>query len=106
MKVQYSNNKERNDRVNKIITKYKARRWHFPLKLRTYPAWMKGRIQSFNHIAFQILQRLEPKMFWTREENGVSTPHVLCMSSFAQTQAKHAERDFYQSMPLYPLLEA
>ena len=92
--VQFSNNKERNDRLNKLIKKSKARRWHFPRKLRTYPTWIKGRIQAFNDISFQCLQRSEPKMFETREENGVSSPHVLRMISYAHTQGNHAKRDF------------
>ena len=33
-------------------------------------------------------------MFGTREENWVSTTHVLSMRSYAHTQAKHAKRDF------------
>ena len=88
-KVQYSNNKERNDRVNKVITKCKAWRWNFPWKLRTYPTWMKRRIQDFNNIAFQIIKRPEPKIFGTRKENGVSTPYLLSMRSYAHTQEKH-----------------
>ena len=94
MKVQYSNNKEGNDRVKKLITKSKARRWHCPRKLRTYPTWMKGRSQEFNGIAFQTLQRMKPKMFRTMEENGVITPHILSMRSHSHTQAKHAKKDF------------
>ena len=30
-----------------------------------------------------------------REENGVSTPHILSMRSYAHTQSKHAKRDFF-----------
>ena len=90
-----SNNKERNDRVNKRITESKARRLHCPRKLSTYRTWMKERIKAFNDIAFQTLQRPEPKMFGTREGNGVSTPHVLSIRSYAHTQAKHAKRDFF-----------
>ena len=52
---------------------------------------MKGRIQAFNNIAFQTLQRPEPKMFGKREENGVSTLHVLCMRPHAHIQAKRAK---------------
>ena len=33
-------------------------------------------------------------MFGTREENGVSTPHVPSVRSYAHTQAKHAKIDF------------
>ena len=75
-----------------------------PSKVEDYPTWMKGRIQAFNNIAFQTLQRPEPKMFGTREENGVSTPHVISMRSYARTQEKHAKKDFYQSMLFYPFL--
>ena len=106
MKVQYSNNKKRNDKVNKLITKSKARRWHCPQKLRTYPTWMKGTIQDFNNIAFQTLLRPEPKMFGTREENGVSTLHVLSMRFYAHTQAKYAKREFLSKHVILPLLEA
>ena len=53
---------------------------------------MKGRIQAFNNNAFQTLQRPKPKMFWTMEENGVITAHVLSMRSYAHTQAKHAKK--------------
>ena len=34
------------------------------------------------------------KCLGKREENGVSTPHVLGMRPYAHTQAKHAKRDF------------
>ena len=40
-----------------------------------------------------ILQRLEPKMFGKREENGVSTPHVLSIRPYAHIKAKHAKKD-------------
>ena len=53
---------------------------------------MKSRIQAFNNVAFQTLQRLEPKMFGKREENGVSTPHVLSMRPYAHIQTKHAKK--------------
>ena len=72
----------------------------------TYPTWMKGRIQDINNIAFQNFQGLETKMFGTREEYGVSTPHVLSMRSYAHTPAKHAKRDFllkHAKLPLYEL---
>ena len=39
-------------------------------------------------------QQPEPKMYGKKEENGVSTSHVLSMRSYAHTQAKHAKRDF------------
>ena len=55
---------------------------------------MKGRIQAFNNVAFQTLQRTEPKMFARREVNGVSTPNVLSMGSYAHTQAKHVKETF------------
>ena len=32
-------------------------------------------------------------MFGTSEENGVSTPHVVSMTSYAHRQAKHDKRD-------------
>ena len=63
---------------------------------------MKGRIQAFNNIAFQTLQQLEPNMFWTREENIVSTPHILSMRSYADTQAKHDKRDFLSKHDILP----
>ena len=97
-KVQYSNNKERNDRVNKLITKFKSRRGQFPQELTTCPTWMKGRIQAFNNNAFQTLQRPKPKMFGIREENGFSTPHVLSMRSYAHVQEKKQKETFYQIM--------
>ena len=59
---------------------------------------MKGRIQAFNNIAFQTLQRPEPKMFGTREENGVSAPHLLSMRSYAHIQEKKQKETFYQIM--------
>ena len=55
---------------------------------------MKGRIQAFNNVAYQTLQRPEPKIFGKREENGVSTPHVLSMRPYAHIQAKHAKKGF------------
>ena len=65
-----------------------------PSKLRTYLTWMKGRIEAFNNIAFQTLQRPEPKIFGTKEENGVRTPHVQSMRSYAHTLEKHAKMTF------------
>ena len=65
---------------------------------------MKGRIQAFNNIAFQTLQRPEHKMFGIREENGVSTPHILSMRSYAHAQAKLARRDFLSKHVILPLL--
>ena len=43
-------------------------------------------------------------MFGTREENGVSTPHVRSMRSYAHTQEKHAKRDFLSKHAILPLL--
>ena len=34
-------------------------------------------------------------MFGKGEENGVSTPHVLCMRPYAHIISKYAKRDFY-----------
>ena len=64
---------------------------------------MKGRIQAFNNIAFQTLQWSEPKMLGKREENGVSTPHVLSIGSYAHTQVEHAKRDFLSKHGILPL---
>ena len=64
---------------------------------------MKGIIQAFNNVAFQTLQRTEPKMFARREVNGVSTPNVLSMGSYAHTQAKHAKKDFLSKHAKLPL---
>ena len=74
-----------------------------PSKVEDYPTWMKGRIQAFNNIAFQTLQRPEPKMFGTREENGVINPLLLTMRAYAHTQAKHAKRDFLSKHAILPL---
>ena len=70
---------------------------------RTYPTWMKGEIQAFKDMAFQTLQRPEPIMFGTWEENWVCTPHVLSMRSYAHTQAKHAKRVFLSKHAKLPL---
>lgn len=77
-------------KVFKLITSPYAKWCHFPQMLRTYPTWMKGRIQTFNNVAFQTLQQLEPKSL-RREENGFSTSHVLCMRPYEHLQAKHAK---------------
>jgi len=61
---------------------------------------MKERIQAFNNVAFQ---RPESKMFGKREENGVSTPHVLSMRSYAHTQEKHDKRDILVKHAILPL---
>ena len=50
------------------------------------------KIQAFNNVTFQTLQRLEPIMFRKREENGVSSPHVLSMRPYAHIQAKHVKK--------------
>ena len=64
---------------------------------------MKGRIQDFNNVAFQILQRPEPKMFGKREENGVSIAHVLSMRSYAHTQGKYAKKGLLSKHVILPL---
>ena len=64
---------------------------------------MKERTQAFNNFAFQILQQPKSKMFGKREENGVSTPHVLCMRSYAHAQGKHAKKDFLSKYAKLPL---
>ena len=43
-------------------------------------------------------------MIGTRVENGVSTPHVLSMKSYAHTQENILKGTFYQSFPFYPIL--
>ena len=43
-------------------------------------------------------------MFGTREENRVSTPHVISMRSYAHAQAKYAKRDFLSKHVILPLL--
>ena len=92
-KEQYSIKKERNERVNNLIKESKARGLLSSI-FEDLQTWMKGRIQAFNNVAFQTVQRPKPKMFGKREENGVSTSHVLCMRSYAHTKAKHATRIF------------
>ena len=64
---------------------------------------MKGRIQAFNNVTFQTLQRPELKMFGKREENGVSNPHVLSMRSYAHTLEKHAKMTFLSKHAKLPL---
>ena len=74
-----------------------------PSKVEGLPHLDKGRIQAFNNVAFQTLQRPEPKMFEKREENGVSTPHLLSMRSYAHTQTKYNKKDFFsRNMSFYP----
>lgn len=41
-------------------------------------------------------------MFGKREENGVSTPHVLSIRPYAHTQAKHAKMGILSNMQFYP----
>ena len=53
--------------------------------------------ESLNNVAFQTLQRPEPKMFGKREENGVSTPHVLSMRPYAHIQAVLSKNNFEKS---------
>ena len=55
---------------------------------------MKERIQGFNNVAFKTLQSPNPKIFGKREENELSTLHVLSMRTYAHTQAKHDKREF------------
>ena len=95
MKVQYSNNNERNDRINKLNIKSIARGWHYRRKLMTYTNWMKRRVEAFINIAFQALQQPEHKSFGTKVENGVSTPHVISVRSYAHTEAKHAKKGLF-----------
>ena len=43
-------------------------------------------------------------MFWKRKENGVSTPHVLSMGSYAHTQEKHEKKNFFiKTLQITPL---
>ena len=65
-----------------------------PSKVEDLSTWMKGRIQALKNVAFQTLQRAEPKIFGKREENGVSTPHVLSMRPYAHIMSKYTKRDF------------
>ena len=73
-----------------------------PFKVEDLPTWMKVRIQAFNNIAFQTLQRPEPRMFGTREENWVNTPNVLSVRSYTHTQENNLKGTFYQSMTFNP----
>ena len=56
------------------------------------PTWMIKNIQAFFMSSQMSLQRPEPKMCGTQEENGVSTPHVLSMRPYAYIRAKHANK--------------
>ena len=53
---------------------------------------MKGTIQAFNNVALETIWTPEPKMFWKREGNGVSTPHVKSMRPYAHIQAKQTKK--------------
>ena len=64
----------------------------------------EGNIQAFNNVTFITLERPKLKMFGKREENGLSTPHILGMGSYAHTQAKHANRNFLSKHVILPLL--
>ena len=50
------------------------------------------------------LQRPEPKIFWKREENGVSTLDVLSMRPYTHIIAKYAKKGYivitFHSIPL------
>ena len=41
-------------------------------------------------------------MFEKKGENGVSTPHVLSMGSYAHAKEKHDKSSIYQNNPNYP----
>ena len=43
-------------------------------------------------------------MFGIREENGVSTPHILSMRSSAHTQAKYAKKGLLSKLDFLSLL--
>ena len=49
-----------------------------------------------------ILQRLEPKCLGKKEENGVSTPHVLKIRPYAHIKAKHAKKNFKSKHVILP----
>ena len=76
----------------------------FPSKVEYLPTSMKGWIQAFNNIAFQIVQWLEPKMFGEREENGASTPQLQSMNLMHIKNKNILKGTFYQIMPFYPFL--
>ena len=59
--------------------------------------------QSLQEFLLPTLQRMEPKMFGTREEYGVNTPHVLSMRSYAHTLEKHAKMTFLSKHAKLPL---
>ena len=64
---------------------------------------MKIRIHAFNNVTFHTLQWPKPKIVGKKDENGVSTPYVLSVWSYAHTQEKYAKRDFWSSHALLPL---
>ena len=51
------------------------------------------------------LQRQEPKMFGEKEENGVSTPHVLSMRPYAHIRTKHAKKGYLAKTFHFSLLK-
>ena len=51
------------------------------------------------------LQRPEPKMFGKREENEVSTPHVLSVRPYAHIIAKHAKKGYLVKTCHFTLLK-
>ena len=63
-----------------------------PSEVEDLPPWIKIRIQAINNVTFQAHQRPKPKMFGKKEENGVSTPHVLSMRPYAHIRAIHAKK--------------
>ena len=63
-----------------------------PSESEELPTWMIENIQAFFKSSRMSLQRPEPKIFGKREENGVSTPHILSMRLYAHTKAKHAKK--------------
>ena len=48
---------------------------------------------------------LEPKMFGKKQQNGVSTPHVLSMRPYAQIRAKHAKKGHLVKICPFTLLK-
>ena len=73
-----------------------------PSELRRYPTWIKGRMKPFKNFAFQTLQGSKLKMFVKREENRVSTSHVLSMRPYAHIQAKHAKKGILVKHAIFP----
>ena len=64
------------------------------MKVEDLPQLDERKNPTLHNIAFQTLQWWEPKIFGKREENGVSTSHVLSMRLYAHIQEKHDKRDF------------